>query len=503
MRLTKFGFLMTLIASPLCMEAENLDVKRIEIDKERSVDFLSCDAIGKQGLILTTKDDDNQKNTQKGHNRLTFTKYDTLLNKVTSVDAEFSRKDNIDQITKGNDLYRLSMEKNGEFELLFIDGEKMKPILSTGDIGKRIVISYNQVMGDYVYMAGTQKGLPFVYALNAKTGAGKMTNLTVPSKKKFSIMSFETDDNQNEAHLFIKEKQDKGYVIKLYVFADGDLKNEMTMAPDAEDKYPATAFASKMSDGSYIISGTYSDKDTKGTVRSIGVFLKKVENGKTSYSTYINYLDLKNFTSYMTERRQKKIEKKKARKEEKGDEYTINYNMLPYKIIEENGKYLLVGEAYYPTYITVPVTQVKTNAQGGTYTTTTYKREFDGYFYTHYFVMEFDKNGKMGWSNSAPLEVLKSWVPRRHLSINKKAQALEVFYPSFGHMNHVSYSYGGEELLKEEVTYVEDDVKLKRYSGLDTEYWYDNTFLSSGLLKIKDDDGKHRIFSINRIKCDR
>ena len=65
MRLTKFGFLMTLIASPLCMEAENLDVKRIEIDKEKSVDFLSCDAIGKQGLILTTKDDDNQKNTQK------------------------------------------------------------------------------------------------------------------------------------------------------------------------------------------------------------------------------------------------------------------------------------------------------------------------------------------------------------------------------------------------------------------------------------------------------
>ena len=72
MRLTKLGFLMTLIASPLCMEAENLDVKRIEIDKERSVDFLSCDAIGKQGLILTTKDDDNQKNTQKNEAKASF-----------------------------------------------------------------------------------------------------------------------------------------------------------------------------------------------------------------------------------------------------------------------------------------------------------------------------------------------------------------------------------------------------------------------------------------------
>ncbi|MBO4736700.1 MAG: hypothetical protein J5614_09945, partial [Paludibacteraceae bacterium] len=71
MRLTKLGCLIALVTAPLCLEAGNLDVKRIEIDKERSVDFLSCDAIGKQGLILTTKDDNNQKNTKKGHNRLT------------------------------------------------------------------------------------------------------------------------------------------------------------------------------------------------------------------------------------------------------------------------------------------------------------------------------------------------------------------------------------------------------------------------------------------------
>lgn len=509
MKFAKFGCLMALVTTPLILQAESLDVKRIEIEKERSVEFMSCDAIGEHGLILTTKEDHNQKGTKKGHEKWTFTKYDTLLNKVSSVDAEVNPDNSIfassyrynKQFTKDNNLYYISVEKNGEYEIVIVDGETMKTSTLTGDFGKKSDISFSRVMGDYVYFTGTQKDLPFVYTVNTKSGAGKMSNISVANKKRFSIMSFESDDEQNEVHLFIKEKQENVYVMKLYVFADGALTNEMTLAPDAEDKYTATAFASKMSDGSYVISGTYSKKDGKGTQNSIGVFLKKVENGKSVYSTYVNYLDLKNFTSYMTERKQKRVEKKKEKKEEKGDEYTINYNMLPYKIIEENGKYMLVGEAYYPTYVMQPYTQVMSNGQGGTYTVTNYRMVFDGYFYTHYFVLAFDQQGQMVWSNSAPLEVLKSWYVHRHLSLNKKSDALEIFYPSFGHMNHVSYNYNGEETLKEEVKYVEDDVKLKRYAGLDTQFWYGNTFLSSGLLKIKDDDGKRKIYSINRVKC--
>ena len=124
MKFAKFGCLMALVTTPLILQAESLDVKRIEIEKERSVEFMSCDGIGENGLILTTKEDNNQKGTKKGHERWTFTKYDTLLNKVSSVDAEVNPDNSIfassyrynRQFTKDNCLYYISVEKSGEYE---------------------------------------------------------------------------------------------------------------------------------------------------------------------------------------------------------------------------------------------------------------------------------------------------------------------------------------------------------------------------------------------------
>lgn len=511
MKVVKMCCLAALSATSFALEAANADVKRIEIEKESSVEFESCEGIGSEGLILISKDKENQKGTKKGHDRLTFTKYDTLLNKVKTVDAEFTHDKNtiivnfdnqeFRSLSKNNNLYKLSLEKSGEYEVLFLDGKTMNTSVYTGEVGKKSKLGICQVMGDYVYMSGSQKGLPFVYSLNVRTGAGKMTDFSV-AKNGFSIMSFETDDEQNEVHLFMKERLEKGgYKVKLYVFVDGTLKNEMTLAPDADSKYMATAFASKMQDGSYIISGTYSDKDNKVASSSIGVFLQKVEQGKTVSSSYINYLDLKNFTSYMTERQLKKMEKKKEKKAQKNEEYAINYNMLPYRVIEKDGKYLLVGEAYYPTYATRPVYTTVSNGKGGSTTVTTYQTVFDGWAYSHYFVLEFDQQCKMEWSNAATMQVQKTWIPRRHMALYKTNQALEMFYPSYDNMNHVSYSYAGEEQMKEQIPYVGDEVKLKRYYGLNTEFWYDGTFLSYGNLKVKDDEGKHKIYSINRIKC--
>ncbi|MBR4840256.1 MAG: hypothetical protein IK005_07260 [Paludibacteraceae bacterium] len=47
----------------------------------------------------------------------------------------------------------------------------------------------------------------------------------------------------------------------------------------------------------------------------------------------------------------------------------------------------------------------------------------------------------------------------------------------------------GVELIKEESSFEWDDQTLKRYSGLETQYWYGENFLSFGLLKIKDEEG--------------
>lgn len=475
------------------------DVKRIEIEKESSTTYLSCDPVGENGLILTTREKENQKSAEKNYEILTFIKYDTLLNKVQSVNAACLEDGKIIQSAAGDNIYRIALKKNGEYEILLLNGENMQTKTFSGETAKKMNIAYHRLIGDYLYIVGEQKGNTLVYCIDIKTGNRNMIEIPVNKKKRPVIMSFEMNETYNEAYLFTKEKEEKGYVIKLYVLSKGSLTNSYTFAPDEEGKYPATAFASKMDDGSYIISGTYSDKDSKHTHQSIGIFLKKIENGNTVFSTYTNYLDLKNFTSYMSERKQKRVEKKKGKKAEEGEEYTIDYNMLPYEVIEDNGKYLLVGEAFYATY-TIEFYQVMvTVGKAGMVPQTHARSRFDGFAYTHYFVLEFDKSGTIGWSNAAPVEVAKTWTLQRHLTISKDSKSLDIIYPSFDKMNHISYGNNGEELNKEEISYVGEEKELKKYYDLETQYWYGSKFVSAGLLKVKDDEGKRRIYSINKI----
>lgn len=510
MEFTKLGSLMALAFSPLCVDAADVDIQRIEIEPQSSEYILGCNGIGSHGLILTSKIFDNQKETKTGHERLTFTKYDTLLNKVTSTEAEFMREIFVKtdpprrfyrDYSNAQSLGKVYMKRNtGAYEILHVDGETMETKTLTGEVGKRSKLTYSKALGNYVYMAGRQGGVPYVYSVNIKTGEGKMNLLPVAEKRKSYMLSFETDDMNNEVHLIIQEKQDDKYSLNLYVFADGALSSHVALDPDLKEKDPESAFASKMEDGSYIICGTYSEGRSKHTTNSVGVYFKKVENGKTACSSFVNYLDVNNFNSYLSEHKQEKIEKKKTRKEKEGKEYAIHRNMLPYKVIEKDGKYLLAGEAYYPTYTSRPQTVGVSDGNGGTTYQTTYIMEFDSYKFTHYFVLEFDQQGKMVWSNASSLDVNNSVTLDRHLSINNTNQSVEILYPSLGHMNRDSYSKENMEIKKEEIPFVADDETIKKYKDLRTESWGDGAFLSSGLFNVKNEDDKRRVYSINRVK---
>lgn len=478
------------------------DIKRIEIESESSVTHLSCNSIGEKGLILITKDKDKQKSAEKDYQILTFTQYDTLLNKGKSVDVSCSNRTAGGEISEDGFIYWLTHTKKGQYDVLLFDGKTMQSKTITVEMEGKMGITNEKLVGDYLYCYGSQDGNSIVYIINIKTGEKNIVTLPVTNKKKHLCISFESDEKNKEVQAFIKDKEETGYVLKLFTFSNGNLDKKYVIANDEDGKYIESVFASKMDDASYIISGTYSDKERGSS--TIGIFLKKIDNGKTVFSTYTNYLDITNFTSYMSKRKQERVEKKKEKKAEKNKEYTIKYNILPYKVIEENNKYLLVGEAYFPTYTMRPYTEMVPTGNGGMTSKTRWERVFDGFDYSHYFLIEFDKKGVVEWSNAAPMAVVKDYIlVHRHLSISKDTKSLDIVYPSFGMLNHISYGYNGEELNKENIPYVGDEQKLKRYYDLQSQYWYGNNFVSSGYLKIKDDDGKRKIYSINKISFDK
>ena len=96
-------------------------------------------------------------------------------------------------------------------------------------------------------------------------------------------------------------------------------------------------------------------------------------------------MSLNKFLEYLPARKQAKVERKQKRKEKKGKEMNINYLIASHDIIKKGDKYIMLGEAYYPTYRT----ETRTDANGNV----TYRTVFDGYQYTHAVVAGFDKDG--------------------------------------------------------------------------------------------------------------
>ncbi|MBR6112731.1 MAG: hypothetical protein IKQ08_12385 [Paludibacteraceae bacterium] len=492
------AFLSTFILIvPTLMHAKNADIKRVELDKTSSNDFKICSSIGEKGLLLGTIEKEKQKGAEKKHEIWTITKMDTLLNNTASID-----------ITVGSNCQRRALDDDGKFflissnfgatkwghqryEITILDYDKMTTTRYDGSIDKYFPTWEDpMVLGDYLYMLGEAYfSQPFMLITNIKTGESNFVDINTLDKKNYAIMSYNVDKTHKEVHVLTKEKNGKeGYVTKLYTFSDGKKTNEMSFNVKGDKKYPATAFVSKLNDGNYLFSGTYSLSENSKMKEAVGIFVLKTDsNGKTLFSTFTNFLDLKNFTSYMSDKNKSGIEVEKSKSEANGKELTKEYNILPYNAIENDGKYLLIGEAYYSVW----ETEVDKNGVSGSH--------FLGYNYTHYFIVEYNNEGKVEWSNAAKLNVKMMPVRMKHLAVNKDANSLQIVYPSYGCVVKTSYDSNGDEISTEKINYVGDEETIRRYFDLDTEYWYGTHFLATGKLLTKSKEGREKVYSILKI----
>lgn len=486
-----------ILIAPTLTHAKNVDVKRVELDKTSSNDFKMCCPIGEKGILLATIEKEKQKGAEKKHEIWSFMKMDTLLNNSASVDINVGTNCKRNWKEADGKFYLINTNfgankwGNQRYEITILDHDKMTSTRYEGSVDKYFPGWEDpMVLGDYLYMLGEAYfSQPFMLITNIKTGESNLVDINTLDKKHYAIMSYDVDKEHNEVHVLTKEKDGKdGYATRLYTFSDGKKTNEMTFNVKGDKKYPATAFVSKTNDGNYLFSGTYSLSDNSKKSESVGIFVLKTDsNGKTLFSTYTNFLDLKNFTSYMSDKKKNGIEVDKSKSEANGKEYTKEYDILPYNAIENDGKYLLIGEAYYPVWHT----NVDKNGVPGSY--------FSGYNFTHYFIVEYSKDGKIEWSNAAELNVKMTLVRRKHLSVNKEADSLQIVYPSWGCVVNTSYDANGDEISTEKINYVGDEETIRRYFDLDTEYWYGNNFLATGKLLTKSKDGKDKVFSINKI----
>ena len=77
-----------------------------------------------------------------------------------------------------------------------------------------------------------------------------------------------------------------------------------------------------------------------------------MKDNKFNNIKFYNFLDLKNFTDYMSDRKQAKIERRKEKAKKAGKEYALKYLMASHRIMTDGKDYFYLGEAYFPVYST-------------------------------------------------------------------------------------------------------------------------------------------------------
>lgn len=471
-------------------------VKRIELTTENSI--TNYIPFGNIGILQRSVDNEKLKADKKNFTT-TYTIYNTNLEKVTAFDLK--TPDNFKREYKTGTarmFFEMSFDKHTNYILHCIDITTLKSQTIQGKMPKGTFIRSLEALDNYVIVKGDAKGNHLFFFKNIKTNEESIARLSPVSRRDFKIIGYEADTVSQEYYVLYRDKINNEITTIIQVYANAKKTQEFSI-PNGTDNFIQNASVSITKDGSYIISGTYGNSLNKEV--SSGIFICKMKQQKVVFIKYINYLNIQNFTSFMSENRQEKIEKKKEKQEQKGKEFEMNYLMVPHKIIENNNQYLLVGEAFYPTYRRD--CQMVTNASGGTSMQCT--TEFDGYQYTHYFVYTFDQQGNMIWSNSKKLFIsYKPYKILRFVDTQFKNSSLSILYGTGMEFHYTVYDAKGKETKSEvnKTIETENDSDNIRRSTMSTNYWYDNYFIAHGYQKIKnaDEKDKRKVYYVNKIQ---
>lgn len=481
----------------LLTQAQTETIARIEIDFKDAVSNPSYYVFGEHGIVQKHIDRETQRSNRKEH-IVTFTKYNNALEKEKTITVKSPRKQQFSVTdTSHNKIFELAYDRNRNYTLHTINIETMSLSKMSGKLPKKFFISEIHALNHLVFLVGRVKRTPIIILFNTNTKKQEILTIPISSRKFFRIESANIDREADEFIIFTYDNIAKQDVLKMFVFKDGRKTQEFTIPQDKEQRYIQEPSATKLEDKSYIITGTY--KANRRARVSNGIIIIKAENSKIVFARYINYLDINNFTSYLRNRVQNRIEKKRERREKRGQDLELNYFIASHKIREYNNTYTLVGEAFYPTYRTE--CRTVTTSSGTRQECTTV---FDGYEYTHYFIYCFDNQGNHIWSNSKPMHLhYKPMRVYRFLRLHYSDNYLTAVHASGTKIYHHTYK-DGEEVSSKTSTFIEtedDDDKIRR-SSAQAQYWYNNYFIAHGFQRIRNKEEREtrRVYYLNKIK---
>lgn len=361
------------------------------------------------------------------------------------------------------------------------------------------------LLNNTLFLQGLIKKSHAIMALNLGTGISKM--LILPGQiKTLRIKDVSVDEAQQLVAISVqygsvRDIQKWQFEIAMYNDA-GERVGDAVRVENELGKTTLDAAITWLGKDEFLLSGNYSaDRNPLAN----GLYLASYSNGRQQFIRYHNFADMNNFFQYLKKGKAKeRVEKKVAKKKEQGKENAIQVQMVTHSISEFAGQYVLLGEAYYPTYRTVVTT---TYVNGSPQTTT--RQVFDGYQYTHATILGMDKQGNKLWDHCFEIDIpQKPYYVRRNIRGIMTEKEFRLFYPAAANLKSMIISSDNsivEKNLGKMQTNKAGD-KVKREDLPAVQYWYNDYFLLSGIQRIKNAQEKSKktrtIYYLAKIKVD-
>ncbi len=491
--------LLILIAVPGIAQVEQ--PLRLELLLDTQDNYYNVMSMQEYGIALFREVDDDQPRTKVWEVLRIDTTLQQILHRTYTLDfqAEFTGYEYREGFLYL--LFRMGLYQKDDLKIIKIN-------MDTGedthfDISQIVPVNLTEftIVGEAALLGGYVNYRPALIHYHFREQ--KIKVLPGIYRNNSELLEINVDEVTNTFSVLMTERtRDKRYTVSVKVFNEnGDLLRNTFLEPRPNTSIlygRATSFARE----DQFIVGTYSHKRSNYS-RGIYIARLNADPNLPPDITYFNYGDLKNFFNYMKARRAARVKERVKRRKIKGKKIRFNYRLLVHDIIKENdGNYLMIGEAYYPKYGSGGYYGGFGRLPGGQ------NLAFEGYKYTHAVLIAFDPNGKLQYDNSFEINDVLSYQLDQLVSVGIEEDQIVLLYTYENVIR--SKIVQGNEVLEGKAF---NDIKLKfeddivrnndsEVGGL--EKWYDDYFFAYGVQRIKNlrdrrVDLNREVFFINKI----
>lgn len=289
----------------------------------------------------------------------------------------------------------------------------------------------------------------------------------------------------------------------------GQLINSVSLAPIRSSEKLMNAQIHFNSQDEIFVLGSFNNlngkmdrsESTEKGEQSEGFYIAGIVGGSQKFLRTHRLLDFKNITQILNNEQLAAAGNVLKKQNKKGQEQSLNYDFLIHNLTIFDNEFIILAEAYYPEFRQISTMSYDFYGRPMPY----YYTVFDGFKYFNAFVVSFDKEGNLNWSNGIKIWDMQSMQLSRRTAIYRDGSEMALFYNHEGKIvSKVTKGYedvGSVENMKI-ATHLPGDVQLESSQG-SVSHWYGDYFIASGYQVLRNNQygggSNRKVFYINKI----